>query len=174
MKEIYPFLILFACVALASLLLVSNISGNYRFEKTYLSEWELADKSSTIQAKREHIGLFLAALKDGRDSGQFASHNAIWMKTDNNGFSKNLAALESLSGRLDEIQAMDPKSFEYNTAIQQITAQEQGEAHRMIGVFDGCFKLSQYPMAWDWICVVLTLASVGGLCLVSLLGFIYF
>jgi hypothetical protein len=39
-----------------------------------------------------------------------------------------LEAVKTLAERLDQIKKLDPNSFEYNTAIQQITGQEQGEA----------------------------------------------
>lgn len=144
-----------AAVILAGLLLLwqarSYILASYRFEKAYGQLWSLADKSSTITAKQQHIAQFVSALEQGYAKGEFSSHDAIWLDTPNNAFTNNLEALKTLSGRLVEIQGMNPSSFEYNTAIQQITAQEQGEANRMIGVFEGCYALKNYPGCWDWI-----------------------
>lgn len=123
----------------------------YLFEREYIQLWELADKSSTISAKRDYIAKFVAVLERGNERGCFAAHNAVFLRTPNNGFVENLQALRTLANRLDEIQAMSPSSFEYNTAIQQITAQEQGEAKDLIGVIRGCYFLKSWPMAWQWL-----------------------
>ena len=94
---------------------------------------------------------FVSALESGYAKGDFANHNAVWLKTPNNSFQANLEALKTLSARLGEIQEMKPTSFEYNTAIHQITAQEQGEAKAMMGVFCGCYALTNYLAVWGWI-----------------------
>jgi hypothetical protein len=52
---------------------------------------------------------------------------------------------------LDEIQKMNVASFEYQTAIQQITAQEQGEAQAMLEVFSGIWWKNNYIFLWEWI-----------------------
>jgi hypothetical protein len=99
----------------------------------------------------------------GGEEGKFSSHNALFLKTDDNSFSKNLEALRTLNTRLEELSKMDPNSFQYNTAIQQITQQEQGEAGAMLNVFEGCYYLSNYPVVWGWIGCVLgvVLCSIG-------------
>lgn len=43
---------------------------------------------------------------------------------------------------------MDANSFQYNTAIQQITQQEQGEAIDMLSVFQGCWYKENYILLW--------------------------
>lgn len=130
---------------------VADIGANYRYEKKYTQLWELSDKSSTIPAKQQYITQFVATLKTGRTNGEFADHNALFLKTPNNEFDANLKALETLAGRLNEIQGMDPSSFQYNTAIQQITAQEQGEAHQLLSVFQGCWRLNNCFTLWQWV-----------------------
>ena len=47
---------------------------------------------------------------------------------------------------------MDPKTFEYNIAIQQITAQEQGDAQHLIGIIKECYFLNKNFIVWglDW------------------------
>ena len=141
----------------------TEVVAEYRLENGYTQFWGLADKSSTIQAKQRYITQFVEALKAGQARGEFATHDAVWLKTPNNSFSANLTALESLSQRLTEIQALNPNSFEYNTAIQQITAQEQGEAKAMMDVFTGCYERENFPIVWGWIgglCAVLAIALV--------------
>lgn len=134
-----------------------QVVSKYQFEKDYGNEWGLADKSSTLTAKRQHIDKFIENLE--RDKSKFATNNAIFLKTPSNNFEANLTALKTLQERLGIVEKMDPESFQYNTAIQQITQQEQGEAHEMIGVIQGCYYLNNYPMAWDWIFDILI--SVG-------------
>jgi len=133
----------------------TQVVSSYRMEKNYTQLWELADKSSTIPAKQKYIAQFVAALEAGHAKGDFATHNAVWLETPNNSFEANLGALKTLAARLDEIQEMKPSSFEYNTAIQQITAQEQGEAKAMLGVIIGCYELANYPAVWNWIGLII-------------------
>lgn len=138
------------CLLAVSMLLLDT-KANYKFEKDYMSNWTLAEKSSTLEAKSVYLSKFLDSLKGGYENGNFSSHNALFLKTDDNSFSKNLEALETLNSRLKEISTIDPNSFQYNTAIQQITAQEQGEAWAMLDVFEGCYYMSNYPYLWGWI-----------------------
>jgi hypothetical protein len=150
MKRIGQIMFFIGLVLMAYQIL-TQVFASYRMEKNYTQFWELADKSSTIPAKQKYIAQFVAALERGYSKGDFATHNAKWLQTPNNSFEANLGALKTLSARLDEIQEMKPSSFEYNTAIQQITAQEQGEARAMMAVFIGCYELANYPAVWAWI-----------------------
>lgn len=136
------------------------IVANYKFEKKYHQLWLLADKSSTLQAKQRYISEFVEALENGVKNGEFAGHNAIFLKTPNNEFQRNLEAVRTLATRLSEIQNMDSSSFQYNTAIQQITAQEQGEAGALMTVIQGCYDLENYPMVWGWICASMVLFEI--------------
>ncbi len=126
---------------------IAKTHQRYTFEKDYTQYWNLADKSSTIQAKQQYVTKFVEALETNKK--RFAAHDAIFMKTPDNSFEQNLIALKTLSQRLEEIQDMNPSSFEYNTAIQQITQQEQGEAHKMLSVF------------WRMLCVGKLLSDLG-------------
>ena len=136
------------------------VRANLNYERTYSQLWSLADKSSTIPAKERYIAQFVEALKAGYVRGDFATHNAIFLQTPDNSFSSNLEAVETLTQRLKEIQEMDPKTFEYNTAIQQITAQEQGQAHSLLRVMEGCYCLKSYMLVWSWIGLIAALAEV--------------
>lgn len=156
------------CVAIGTTILiwqtVLSVRGNYEYEAAIAAEWSLADKSSTIPAKKEHLDKFVAALEGQGFQGQY---NAIIYPTPDNSFDTNLAALKTLQGRLHEIEKMDVTSFQYQTAIQQITAQEQGEAQKMLQVFEGVWWKTHHFMAWDWIQIIwvlfgLLLLIVGG------------
>lgn len=137
-----------------------QIMAKYNYQKRYSYHWNLADKSSTIPAKEQHINAFVKALKEGKARGDFSDNNAIFLKTPDNSFDANFAAIETLAQRLGEIQQMDPKSFEYNTAIQQITEQEQGESYKMMSVFYGCYELANYFYVWGWIDTILVLTFI--------------
>ena len=165
MKIFFAILTIVGLTVLA-LQLKNTIMANYTFEKQYHQLWQLADKSSTILAKQQYITQFLNALRSGKEKGVFSDYDAVWLRTPNNNFDTNVKALETLSSRLIEIQNMDPASFQYNTAIEQITKQEQGEAHAMIAVFQGCYNYANYFSVWRWVGFILSVfgifASIGG------------
>ena len=122
--------------------------GNYHYERDIESYWNLAEKASTIQQKAVYMDKFVAGFKGKGFEGDY---NAIFFKTPDNSFDKNLEALQSLKTRLNEIQKMNVTSFEYQTAIQQITAQEQGEAQAMLEVFSGIWWKNNYLFLWEWV-----------------------
>ena len=136
------------------------VSESYTYEKKYENFWQLADKSSTIAAKQQYIAQFVNALKEGKSKGEFSDYDAVFLKTPNNSFDSNLKAIETLSARLTEIQGMNPSSFEYNTAIQQITGQEQHEAGEILSVFEECYELNSYTFIWQWIGGIISVVFV--------------
>jgi len=152
---------------LLSIQIRQDILASYHYEKSYSQLWSLADKSSTIPAKKEYIEKFLNALREGKKNGDFADYNAIFLKTPNNSFESNLKALETLSGRLAEIQNMNPSSFEYNTA------QEQGEANAMLSEFEGCYRINNYMFVWNWVGFTTTVVSLVLLIVSGMSLFIY-
>ena len=144
---------------LLSTLIYQSVVGEYSYQKNYKQLWTLADRSSTIAAKHEYLSKFYNALRTGRVQNKFSDNDACWFKTPANEFDANLEALHTLVNRLAEIKTMDPNSFQYNTAIQQITAQEQGEAKEMLDVFYGCYFLAGYPLVWGWIGMTMCLVT---------------
>jgi hypothetical protein len=123
--------------------LIVTLNTRYQFENQIGCYWELADRSSTLAEKSKYIDQYINALKECKHS----EYNAIIYKTKQNSFEYNLKALQSLSDRLNKIKDLDENSFAYQSAIQQITAQEQGEANRMNEVFISCYFQSN-----AWIC----------------------
>lgn len=155
------------CIGLVVLIAIYAIFGviaNFEYERDYQSAWELADKSSTLAAKQKWMRHFVTSLEAA--SSHFSSHDAMFLKTPDNSFELNLAAVKSLDARLTDISKMDPTSFQYNTAIEQITKQEQGEAHKMIASIKGCWFLHNHFFYWDWMLIVMSiffsLACIGG------------
>lgn len=122
-----------------------GIKSNYEYTKDYYSNWTLADKASTISQKAEYINKFVESLNN---SGLQGSYNALIFTTPDNSFDQNFKALKSLQSRLESIKTMDENSFQYQSAIQQITAQEQGQAEDMLSVFSGCWYKVHYPILW--------------------------
>jgi hypothetical protein len=136
-----------------------GVIGRYQLNKTVMSYWSLADKASTIVKKSEYIDKFVTALEQEKYQGKY---NAIVLTTPDNSYDYNFDVLKSFQNRLHEIQGMDITSFAYQTAIQQITAQEQGEAHAMINVFTGIWWKSNHFLLWNWVCgVQVTLLIIG-------------
>ena len=139
----------------SSLALIGSLSvkiiGEYQYEKQYGAYWELAVKASSIEKKIEGIDKFVEALNNSNLTGK---HNAIFMETPNNSFDENFEALKSLQSRLHEIREMDIKSFEYQTALQQITGQEQDEASKMLAVFSGIWWKENHFFLWDWVAIL--------------------
>jgi len=111
--------------------------------------WNMADKSSTLAGKSKYINEFIIALKDLPHE----ENAAIFWKTRDNNFDLNLQALQTLGNRLHEVQKLDINSFAYQTAIQQITEQEQGEAAEMVGTLRGAWVLNQYWWAFNTVII---------------------
>lgn len=141
----------------------AGVSADYEFDRTILADWSLADRSSTIKDKAAHMDAFVAALDK---SGLAGSHDAIIYPTPQNAFDTNFVALKTLQTRLHEIEGMDVKSFEYQTAIQQITAQEIGEARSMIHTFYGCWLKERHLLLWGWVHAL----QVVGIIIVALIA----
>ena len=128
--------------------IATNIMGNYQYEKQYSSYWNLAEKASTIAVKSQYIDQYVDMLERSNLHGKY---NAIFLETQDNSFDQNFQMLKSLQLRLKEIQGMDITSFPYQTAIQQITQQEQGEGGKMTGTFKSIWWKEYHFWLWDWI-----------------------
>lgn len=142
---------IFLTLSSAFLLIVDlgvGIIGHYQYSKEFSSYWNLAEKASSIEKKIEGIDKFVYALERSNLHGKY---DALFLETPDNSFDENFAALKSLQTRLHEIREMDIKSFEYQTALQQITQQEQTEAGEMLAVFDGVWWKDNHFMLWDWV-----------------------
>jgi hypothetical protein len=142
------FVVLFgACVLWMGGCISVAIYADYDYSRSIASYWNLSDKASTLQQKSAYLDQFCAALEQaGLDE-----NNALFLKTPDNSTVQNFIALRSLQHRMHEIMGMDPTSFAYQTAIQQITAQEQGEAKAMLDEFEGAWYKAHHFLLWDWI-----------------------
>ncbi len=151
------------CAALLAALIVTGIRGNYEYERTVGSYWGLSVKVSTLEAKGAYLDSFLVAV----DSAHLHGHNATIFPTPDNDVDRNVAALRTLQARIHEARGMDPNGFAYQTAIQQITKQEQDEAGHVLDVIEGRWWLDRHPWNWDWHGLVTGFLLAGG----TLIGF---
>jgi hypothetical protein len=147
MKIVVGTLLILLSVGLIVGWIVAEVRADYEYDRTVDSYWSLSEKASTLQQKTEYLDEYVAAVQSAGLSG----NNALVFRTPDNSYEQNLIALKSLQGRLHQIQGMDEQSFAYQTAIQQITAQEQGEAGRLTGTFEGLWYLQHHFLLWDWI-----------------------
>ena len=150
---------IFVTIGIIALILSISfgVIANYKYSRDHESYWELADKASTIQEKSIQIDKFVASY----DTLQFkGKYNAVFLTTESNSFNGNFRALKTLQSRLNQIKTMDPTTFEYQTAIQQITAQEQGGAKYMLSEISGIWWKDNYLLLWDWILFLQVFISV--------------
>jgi len=142
--------------------IIYSVIGGYQYSKDYSSYWELSVKASSITKKIEGIDKFVAALESSPLRGKY---DALFMETPNNSFDENFAALKSLQIRLHEISGMDITSFQYQTALAQITQQEQNESGKMLDVFDGIWWKDNHFFLWNWIGIINVIGSIILMCI---------
>lgn len=135
--------IVYVIVASIALLML-----NYQYNRDFDSDWRLGVKASTIKLKHEYVKKFYENITSHRK--EFRDSSALLMPTPDNSVDSNLVTLKSLVERLEKVQDMDENSLAYQTAMQQITGQEQDEAHAMLGVFEDSYKL-QNSILFSWL-----------------------
>lgn len=128
----------------------AEIVADYEYENTIGSYWNLSEKASSLELKSDYLDKFVVAVENAQLSG----NDALWLKTPDNSVELNIIALHSLQSRMHEIKGMDVKSLAYQQAISQITAQEQGEATKMLDVIAGKWYLDKHILLWGWIDIV--------------------
>lgn len=158
-KKIIGWLLVLLGVIFTGVLIFNFVWANYQYSSTIESNWNLADKASTISQKSDYIDKFVLALQNSGLQGQ---NDALIFFTPNNSFDQNFQAIQSLQSRLHEIKTMDESSFAYQTAIQQITAQEQGQADDMLAVFSGSWYKVHHYLLWNpWIVLGWIIIIIG-------------
>lgn len=145
MKTFAVFLILFGSLFAISRGIL-RIYVSYEYTNEIGCNWDLSERASTIAQKSEYMTKFMKALEAAKLDG--VNSNLI-METPESDFTQNMKALKSLQQRLIDISGMDENSFAYQTALQQITAQEQGEAHDMLDNLKECWKRQSHYTIWN-------------------------
>jgi hypothetical protein len=128
---------------------IQEIYTNYECNRDLLSYWKLSAKASTLKQKSLYLDEFVANLEAAHLSG----NNALILKTPDNSYEQNMATLKSLQSRMEEIKSMDVKSFEYQQAMYQISAQDEGGVNG-VGDLIGVWYLDHHSSVWGWIDVV--------------------
>jgi hypothetical protein len=124
-----------------------EIVTDYKYDKAIGSYWGLGVKASTLQQKSAFLDKYIAAI----ESEGLYGNDAIILPTPDNAYEQNMVALKSLQGRMHQIQGMDEQSFAYQTAMQQITAQEQGEASHLTDTFKGIWFRRKHVFLYSWV-----------------------
>lgn len=127
-------------------LIITTIQANYEWDTQYGSQWSLGVKASTIAQKAEYVDNFVETLDK---SGLSGTNNALFWQTPDNSFDENMKALKSLQKRLHDIQGMNENDFAYQSAIQQITAQEQDDNTKVIYELEGSWWKVHHPVLWN-------------------------
>jgi hypothetical protein len=127
--------------------ITAEVLADYEYSNSIESYWKLSEKASSLEVKTDYLNKFVAAVESQHLSG----NDALFLRTPDNSVEQNMIALHSLQSRMNEIRGMDVQSFAYQQAIQQITAQEQGEAEHLLGVIEGRWYLEHHILLWDWI-----------------------
>lgn len=149
MKKAGILLLLFGIVFSISRV-VMRVSINFEYANKIGCNWDLSERASTIKQKSEYMDKFVKALEKCNLDG---INDAIFYPTPESDFSENLKAVKSLQQRLLDISSMDENSLAYQTALQQITAQEQGEAHQMTSTLWECWEQKYYYTYWNGLVV---------------------
>lgn len=120
------------------------IPTNYEYDLSIGSFFELSDKASKLDVKLVYLKQYAAALENaGLDTGQ----TTVFFPTRETSLEENYRVLSSLVTRMEEISGMEIDSFQYQTAMQQITENEYCWFHE--GVFRQGYLLKKgfWPLA---------------------------
>lgn len=136
------------------LILVSYIGFGVKawgeYESQYGYNWTMAVNSSTLDKKSYYVDKYIQTIEE---SGEFNGKSAaILVKTPAEAYENNLASLKDLQSRLKEIKSVDIKSFEYQTAIQQITEQIITNENRNTLNIQHMWFINHYFLLSDWLC----------------------
>lgn len=148
----------------------ASVHLNYEYNRDIGGYWSLSEKASTLDLKADYLNKFVAAV----NAAGLTGYDAVFFQTPDNSVEQNMIAVQSLQIRMGEIRDLNPRSFEYQQAIYQITQQEQGEAEHLLGTIEGRWYLQYHPLFWDWIGVlyflsILTMLITGVIS--TLMGF---
>jgi hypothetical protein len=125
---------------------VMRMSAGAEYTRLAKNYWAMADRASTIKQKSEYMDKFVKAVGSMALEGY---NSDLLYPTQKGDFNENFKALKSLQSRLHEISAMDESSFAYQTAMHQITEQEQGQADEMLSVIHECWGRKNYYTLWN-------------------------
>jgi hypothetical protein len=100
---------------------------------------EYRTRPEDVVHTREIVQSALAACYAEEEPPQV--YNAMFFKNPGNNVQKNLEVLLSSQERLRQVRKIDVSSLAYQTAVQQVNAQEQGEAQEITKTIKGAWFL---------------------------------
>ena len=93
----------------------------YPYNANIGSYFDLSDKASKLDTKLDYLKQYSNALvESGLNEGQ----STVFFQTKETSLEENYKVLQSLIERMEETKEMEINSFEYQTAIKQITEDE--------------------------------------------------
>jgi hypothetical protein len=132
--------------SLLFLMLATNAYINYKWKCEAEQYMLLADDASTADIKLLYLRQYRRAIEQ-----KVTRNDARYIFTQERlTRDAQLGVLATLICRLEQISTMDAKSFEYQTAMQQVTGQEFDHAMTDVdGVFKDCWR-RQSIWRWFW------------------------
>lgn len=150
MKKSAALLLIGLGLLIAGPRLLFRTYADFEYTNTVESNWDLSVRASTLVQKSEYMDKFVSALEKCNLQG---TNSSLFLQTPETDFNENFKALKSLQKRLKDISGMNENDFAYQSALQQITAQEQGEAQAMLGHMESCWLKQNYYTLWNWMVV---------------------
>jgi len=168
MKKVGVFLLVVG-ILFSGYRIYQRVDAKYEYQSKIGNNWELADRAATLSQKSEYIDKYVNALsKENLEE----TYDALFYPNAENAFDENMKALKSLQGRLKDISKMDENSFAYQTALHQITEQEQGQAQGLTETLKNCWYKQHHYTLWNGLLFWLFLAiEVILICLGLIFGF---
>lgn len=115
---------------------VSWIIRVYQYDRNIGQYLKLADDASTAQSK---LG-YLIQYRNAVDKNVLEENAAYVFKQEQYTKSRQLKIVDTLVSRLQDMQIMNPTSFEYQQAMYQVSGQEFDHTlQRIDDIFEDCF-----------------------------------
>ena len=155
MKGLGILLMVASILLCAGALIHGGIYASYSYDVRMGQYIRLADDSSTAESKLEYLKKFEEVVS----SNIFRNEARYVFKKERLTRDKQLKVLSTLQTRLQDAVEMDPLSFEYQTAMQQITGQEFDHALGEINdIISSCWlRQSGFAVFCLWIAWLLCL-----------------
>lgn len=144
-------------------LVCGTYSYTYRYDVAIGQHARLADDASTASKKLEYLEKYVGAVGEHitRNDARFI------FKRERLTRDVQLEVLQTLVQRLGEAAKMDPQSFEYQTAMQQLTTQEFDHVlYAINGIIHACWLRQSgwlvFCLWFSWLpCGVVVLAGMA-------------
>ncbi len=124
----------------------TSIMTVYGFSKNVSQHLSLADDASTASAKLKHLNDYRVAVETviQRNDARYIFKQRQYTRD------AQLEILATLITRLEDLESMEPKSFEYQTGMGQITGQEFNHVlGRINSIFWDCHR-KETIWRWTW------------------------